>query len=240
MVETEYVILQLNAKLQADGIELENMPIPVRADRVDRIVGKDEIHLDCLLDELFEFLLEHKDQAPPYADFVAKLAYIVAMDMARLRLIEAAEHYLAIGLKLNPDSLSLRVNHAVALHAMNCHAEALAEYEHVLADESVGPSAFVKILAARCCKELALYEKGSQLLESLIPLGMRDPEYVELAVEMAELGGIDFGQSGGIKIQDEITSMLATFRPPESKFCSRCGKPMEPGARFCARCGAKA
>jgi tetratricopeptide (TPR) repeat protein len=234
MAESEYVTVHLREPIRDDGVELENLPIPIRADQLDRVIGREAVHLDLLLDELFDFLLEHKDQAPAYATFVGQLAYMVGYDMAKSQLMEGAEHYLEIGLKLNPDNLNLLVTHAVALHTTGRFAEALAEYERALAHPMAGPAPLVAVLAARCCRELGQYERGYRLLESLIPLGANDPKFVEFAVEMGELGNVPRALDAAT--QNEISSMLDALRQSEGK-CGGCGAQMRPGARFCAACG---
>ena len=200
---------------------LPELPIPVRQERLHAVMHEGETHPDSLLDELDHFLITHPEYRQNYSELAGQLAYVTGLQMADIGLLEAAAHSLAIGARWCPESLSVRLNHAVALHLTGDYENALAEYLHALADPALMASPLATVLAARCCQALGKWQMGCALLESLAPLAPREPGFWEFLAEMKAKAAVS----------DEAQ------HPPQPVFCVNCGTHSVAGDRFCRQCG---
>lgn len=219
---------------------LPDLPVPVRQERLAEVMRAGEIHPDALLDELDVFLMEHPEYQRKYAELAARLSYITGMQMASMGLFESAVHYLEIGSKWSPESWSVRLNHAVALHLIGNYREALDEYLHALADPDVAVTPLVTVLAARCCHEMGRWKLGADLLKTLTAFTPHEPDFWDFLAEMeAKATGIsDPRPTATMDSLSEITKDRSAGLPhAQDLFCTQCGTRASRDARYCHECG---
>ncbi|MBI5684597.1 MAG: hypothetical protein HZC54_05925 [Verrucomicrobia bacterium] len=231
------VYLKLAKPELAARLGVPDLPVPVREERLPEVMREGQINTDALLDELELFLAANPEYRAKYADFAGRLAYVTGLDLGAMGLMEAAAHYLKIGLNSDPSNLSLRLNRAVALQMTGRNEEALAEYLRSLAEADAGLSPVVTVLAARCCRDLGRWKTGAELLRSLVPLAPREPEFWDFLAEMEEKAGLV--PAAAAAPLPAASPVLPPVIAPAVAFCTQCGAKIEGGLRFCTNCGAK-
>lgn len=234
---SHYLYLRLAKPELAARLGVPDLPVPVREERLPEVLCDGQVNTDALLDELELFLAANPEYRPNYAEFAGRLAYVTGLDLGATGLMEAAEHYLKIGLNSDPSNLSLRLNRAVALQMTGRNEEALAEYLRSLADADAGLTPIVTVLAARCCRDLGRWKTGAELLRSLVPLAPREPEFWDFLAEMEEKAGLIPVAAAAPK--PAAAAAMPPVISPAVAFCTQCGAKIEGGVRFCTNCGAK-
>lgn len=228
---SNYVYLKLAKPDLAARLGVPDLPVPVREERLPEVMREGQLNTDALLDELELFLAANPEYRPNFAEFAGRLAYVTALDLGATGQMEAAEHYLKVGLNSDPSNLSLRLNRAVALQMTGRQEDALAEYLRSLAEADNGLTPAVTVLAARCCRDLGQWKTGAELLRSLVPLTPREPEFWDFLAEMEEKAGMLPTTAPAPAVPPVIAPAVA--------FCTQCGGKIEGGVRFCTNCGAK-
>jgi len=234
---SNYVYLKLAKPELAARLGVPALPVPVREERLPEVICDGQLNTDALLDELELFLAANPAYRPNYAEFAGRLAYVTGLDLGAAGLMEAAEHYLKIGLNSDPSNVSLRLNHAVALQMTGRNEEALAEYLRSLAEADNGLTPVVTVLAARCCRDLGRWRIGAALLRTLVPLAPREPAFWDFLAEMEEKAGL--APAAATAPPPAASPALPPVIAPAAAFCTQCGAKIEGGVRFCTNCGAK-
>ena len=232
---SDYVYLKYN-----HDPTLLDLPVPVRQDRLPMVMGDGRMHADVLLDELNHFLINHPEYHRHYAELAGRLSYLTGMQMAGMGLWDAATHYLEIGSRWCPQNLSVRLNHAVALHLAGHYAAALDEYRQALADPEILATPLVTILAARCCWELGLWSLGAELLRALSPLAPREPAFWEFLSQLEEKAAQGPKARAAPSKEPAVESTAPrTIQDSTGSgvFCTKCGVRSSGGDRFCRHCG---
>jgi hypothetical protein len=223
------------------GQDLPDLPVPVRHDRLTKVMRNGTMQTGALLDELDHFLILHPDYQPNYAELAGRLSYLAGMEMAGMGLWESASHYLGIGSRWCPWNASVRLNHAVALQLDGRFGEALSEYRQTMMDPDIEVSPLVTLLAARCCRELGQWQLGADLLASLVPLAPREPGFWDFLSEMKEKAAHGDDAPRRAPVAEPITEPAPRQASPAPKpkpaFCSQCGTGIQESDRFCRGCG---
>ena len=236
---SSYQFYSLSEKICKE-FDLSPAPLPVRIGKEKEIFKPTGVALDLLLDELEKYLIEHPDERPLYKNFAVRLAYLEGVRLGQEGAHEMAAHYFELGLALDPENLSLRMNDALALQSSGRADKALAQYRYLLQRPQVGVNPLLWILAARQFLDSGDPITASQLLEACAQFMPVENEFWELLAEARQRAGIAPwmapGQKPAAQKVQTITQVKAKVKS-ESQSCGSCGKPVKPGARFCGSCG---
>lgn len=220
------------------------LPMPVRQEMERAVFGGDEVRLDLLVDELYQFLKEYPDLWGLYARTLQILAYLAGMDAGKAGDTESAARLLEIGLEADPASLLLRSNYAVTLQLLGKGEEAIEQYEVVLADPEGGKNSMVRLLTAGLYAELGEYLKAYRLLEDMATDLPEDDVFWDFLSEMRELAGVEEEEPGVEAVGEDLTATARIFctgcgmeLEEDLKFCNACGKPAGRSRVTCAACG---
>jgi hypothetical protein len=227
--------------------DAELLPVPVRREREAQVFGGATVRVGLLPEELTAFLSEYPDLRARYRRTLGTLAWLAAMDEGMTGDTQSAERHLKLGLKVAPGDALLRSNYALVLQLQERNAEALEQYETVLADAEV-KNPVVNLLAARIYAQEKRFREAYALLVPLGGVYFDDDAYRNMLAKMKALAGTDDGArataaepapSSG-PTPDTCASCGASVGP-EQRFCFKCGRVVEaPPARkaFCGYCGA--
>lgn len=218
MSDTQFYSLAENA---CKKLDLPAALFPVRTGKEKDIFHPNGVASDLLLDELEAYLAEHPQERPLYKDLAVKLAYFEGVKLGQEGFHDMAAHAFELGLAMDPEELSLRVNYALALQSSGRSGEALTQYRYLLQRlELEAPNPLVWILAARQFLDAGDPVTASQLLEATAQFMPAESEFWELLAEARERAGT---------------------RPwvpaAEKRFCGACRNPVKAAAKFCGACG---
>jgi tetratricopeptide (TPR) repeat protein len=217
----QYVFHRLREGL-AEAQGMADLPFPVRAEMEDEIYVGQRVRVDMLLDELDLFLAEHPEYAEVYRVNMGMLAWRLGAELGMKGYTETALHFLEMGLRHDPESLSLHVNCALALHCKGEYREALVHYEYILADPLMSSEPMVTVLAARAYYDLGEYAGAYRLLKVLAHTLPEDEAFWDFLAEVR----VKAEEQGG-----------QTAHAPGSLECTRCGRRLREGSLFCSYCG---
>ena len=148
MSSRDYVYYEFSPQV-LDQLGLPSLSFPVRKEQVWRIFQGRHVEFPLLLDELDQFITDDPEAGESYRTIFAVLSYILAIRAGAAGDARGANRLLGLALKHRPDNISLRANHALSLHMLGRHAEAIAEYHSLLSEPRMSGDPLIRMLAAR-------------------------------------------------------------------------------------------
>jgi len=230
----QYVFYKLSEKMRQQ-LDVEDLAVPVRKERVTEVFGAQEVAGEKFLDELDAFLAECPQYLGNYQEFIGRLAYFSGAQLGRDGYQEIAAHYFELGLKYNPQNLSLRANYAVALQGLGRIEQALAQYEAVINDSDSSAMPMVWMLAARLYEKQGNFKRCRQLLEACAKLNPDDGKFWQFYSQVKEKSGVvDPAAEKGAEKMAMIAKALAKGKP--APYCLFCYSPSGSQDK-CPACG---
>ena len=220
----------------SDGLlaemNLPALPFPVREERKAEVFGGRGVAFDLLLDELDAFLDENPRARVRYRVTVGLLAYVTGVRLGAEGYHEAAAHYLGMGVRAQPENVSLRSNYALALQALGRDEEARLHFEAVLCDPQVESNAAVKVMGARLHAAAGDAGRAAELLREVAADLPPEEAFWDFLAEME-------ARAPGKEKEEVFEAQLAPEPEPEPKrACGRCGRAWPAAIQFCGGCGA--
>lgn len=181
-----WLLVEPSSKL-AEAVGLPSAPLPVRADRVERIFGE-RVDLLGLVDEIEAFVGEQPDQFVTLEPSIVRLYDAAIDDLLDTRNFELAEQLALRGLAWAPDSPSLRVQLGRAQHGLGRHAEATLHWSAVVAEQRASGhwSPMLWILTARALDEMGHPAAALDLLDDVADLLPDGRDFWDLRGAIAE------------------------------------------------------
>lgn len=242
-----YVFIELPPSLN-EWLETPETLFPVRASEAEELQRRESPQPERILFELERFLEENPAKQSRYTKAGGQLAFRTAVELFTNRLKEESLAFYELSLRLNPDDLLVRINYAIALHALCYRDAALAEYYKIIRRTTPRENLRIWILAA----EIHLYHKEFEGIVKLLgPLAKElfpeDEEFWELLGNARSVLGImSEGRIDTLPSSEPAHPSL----PPEMKpgqppgasssgtrSCSKCGALVSNSAKFCSKCG---
>ena len=186
MDQVLFIFLRLDDSIR-DRLHLPDVPFPIRPVRRKEVLDGGRVAVGELLTELDLFLQHNPGYADRYRLAMGVLAYLAGVGAGRAGQPAKARQLLALGLRWNPDNLSLRVNLALAMQALGQREAALSLYETVLQDPAVRVSPLVWFLAARLYADLGRPREALKLLKECLPYYPDERGYWDFLAEMEDL-----------------------------------------------------
>lgn len=170
-------------------VTVSDVLFPVRTEVAADFQQSDSPDTALLLLELERYLEENPDKLARYAEAGGQLAFRTAFELFSNGLKEESLPFYALSLRLRPGDVPTHINYAVALHALEYRAEALAQYRLLMSMTSPEKHLRIWILAAQIHFLRGEYADVVRLLqplaESLFP---QEPEFWDLLGEAISLG----------------------------------------------------
>jgi tetratricopeptide (TPR) repeat protein len=235
----EYLFYALKDDIR-QRLNISADPFPVRKSMERKVFGGKEVAVDLLLDELDRFLTEKPEYRARYRHTIENLSFVLGIMLGKNGSMEKAAHYLGMGVKANPNNLSLRSNYAVTLHAIGHNREALAQYLHLIHDPTMNVNLPLWVLAARISAELGYYPLAYQVLSDCTRFHPEDAGFWNFLADMegktkALTGRSSAQPAGRIEHRQQTSPIPQDGSAPFA--CPRCSRKVNPGVKFCRECG---
>lgn len=195
-----------------DGFAGSDFPFPIRKDRMADFekLREEMLSVPVLMDELEEYLDENPARVERYRDAGAYLAMCAAVDACIDNCREHALDYFRLSLWFDETNPAVRMSYAVALHSLERRAEAIEQYEAIMASEDIN----------------AWWRAWMLKGEALLALG-RNEEALETLREAER----------ALPDDNQFWDTLAVAEERANPVCGQCGAKPQAGARFCGQCG---
>lgn len=188
---SEFIFFELKESVRQQ-LKLPTRPLPVRRERQQAVfLPAGKVDLPAMLEEVCTFLRENPARVGEYKSQVATLAYIAGTDAASRGQQERAIELYQTGLKVVPESVSLRSHCALALHALGRNAETRREIEGVIANspkDTILPVLW--IILARIYAQDGEYAKSYWLLKDVSATMPEADGFWDFLAEMEEKAGL--------------------------------------------------
>ncbi|HWR59189.1 MAG TPA: hypothetical protein VN328_09905, partial [Thermodesulfovibrionales bacterium] len=161
-----YVFIELPYPLN-EWIDEPKTVFPVPVEDAGQLQSTEEPQPELILFALERYLEDQPDKRTRYTKSGGQLAFRTAVELFTNGLKEESIAFYELSLRLNPDVLLVRINYAVALHALCYRDAALAEYYEIMQRTTPIENLRIWILAG----EIYLYHKEFEhIVELLEPL----------------------------------------------------------------------
>lgn len=208
---SDYVFVELPAQPRSK-LPPPEYPYPVR--RAALQGDLERMPLEAFLEELSAYLDDNPARAERYRESGAAYAKWAALDLATDGMIEPALAMFELSLRLKPEDHDARLAYAVALHSREHRAEALGQYEILMAEAPLAEYWRAWLLAAEAHAALGEDAEALRIMEEAVPAWPEDGRF--------------WGFLGAL--QDRVA-------PRAAEVCSGCGAAVQAGHRFCGHCG---